>query len=384
ISNSKSGIRNAKKLAMNLVKSGSPGDAFIILKAAPSSGLQYVIGPEKDKIKLLRELEKVYLDPSWMVLVPARAVGRVIGFDHASAELKGQLQRMGNMEIRNTSMEYRSTVRRFGRTLQDLKYALRTIRLPKTVFLVSGAVQEIAGDIHGYSQSMQHIYNYYDSMKKAAIAINKGGSLLYMVNPIPEKHRIKKAINIMSKISNAKCIHASDINDVLKKIKNNTAAYYEVAFAVTPQLGENFRINVKCKRKGVRLNSLRYGEKAKSYTQMEEMQKKLFALNVVTGGSWSRMVGKVKTTMYQTLEEITKKKTIIKKISVPIPDQLKDRKADIFVLNVDPATLKADIEMVQRVVNEKETIEVKAQTGKKQYIVIVEPEKTYCIFNQVS
>jgi hypothetical protein len=29
-------------------------------------------------------------------------------------------------------------------------------------------------------------------------------------------------------------------------------------------------------------------------------------------------------------------------------------------------------------------VEVEAQTGKKQYIVIVEPEKTHCIFTRVS
>jgi len=52
ISNSMSGVRNTKRLAVGIVKSGSPGDSFVILKASPRTGLKYVIGPEKNKTKL--------------------------------------------------------------------------------------------------------------------------------------------------------------------------------------------------------------------------------------------------------------------------------------------------------------------------------------------
>jgi hypothetical protein len=119
---------------------------------------------------------------------------------------------------------------------------------------------------------------------------------------------------------------------------------------------------------------------------MPELQKELFALNVVTGGSWSRMVGKVKPTVYRKLEEITGKKKIIKKINVTIPREQRGKKLDIFMLNVDPVTLKADIILDQRMTDEKENLdlEIEAQTGKVQYIVIIEPEKTHCVFTRVS
>jgi len=69
----------------------------------------------------------------------------------------------------------------------------------------------------------------------------------------------------MSKISNAKCIYGSDVDDVLKQVKNNTAAYYELAFYITPELGENFRIKIKCKRKGVKDKyTAIWGRKAKT------------------------------------------------------------------------------------------------------------------------
>jgi hypothetical protein len=384
ISNSMSGVRNAKRLAMGIVKSGGPGDSFIILEASPSAGLRYVIGPEKNKTKLLQALEKIYQDPQWILLIPARTVGRLIGFEDPDIDFRMQLNRMSYYERRILNSQYRSELHRLSRSLQELKYALKTIRFPKTIFLVSGGIQQIVGDTKYYDQSSVNIVTYYETMKNAAVSINEGGSLLYLINPIPETHKIKKAVSIMSKISNAKCIHGSNVDDVLKQVKNNTAAYYELAFSIKPELGENFQIKIKCKRKGVNINTLRYGEKPRSYAEMEETQKKLFALNVALGGSWSRMVGKVQRVVCQTLNETTKKKIIIKKININIVKELQDRKLDIFVLNVDPVTLKADIDLFQRKVGEKETIEVEAQTGREQYIVIVEPEKNHCIFTQVS
>jgi hypothetical protein len=148
----------------------------------------------------------------------------------------------------------------FSRFLQDFKYALKTTRLPKTIFLVSGGIQEFTGDDQYYNQTQLHMVTYYDSMKQAAKAINKGGSLLYLVNPIPETYRIRKVITMMSRISNAKCISGSNVDDLLKQIKNNTAAYYELAFSLTPEMKENFQVKIKCKRKGVRLNTLQHSK----------------------------------------------------------------------------------------------------------------------------
>jgi hypothetical protein len=384
IANSMSGVRNAKKLAKGIVKVGSPGDSYIILKASPEIGLRYVIGPEKDKTKLLQLLDKIYQDVRWIFLIPRSVFRRMLYSDAHNREMEAGLFKMNYWEARNLTKKYHHELRRLSRSLQNLKYALKTIRFPKTIFLVSGGIQQMGGEFKAYNTSNYEILAYYETMKEAAISINKGGSVLFLINPIPETYKIKDAISIMSKISNAKCIHGSDVDDLLKQVKKNTAAYYELAFYITPELGENFRIKIKCKRKGVKINTLQYGEKPRPYAEMEVPQKKLFALNVVLGGSWSRMVGKVQRVGCQKLGESQKKKIIIKKINVNIVKELQDRKLDIFVLNVDPVTLKADINVFQQKVGEKETIEVEAQTGKKQYIVIVEPEKSHCIFTQVS
>lgn len=385
ISNSKSGVRNAKKLAIDIVKSAGPTDSFVLLQATPYTGLRYLIGPEKDKAKLIRALDSIYKNPDWVMLVPYLAASRTMSRDMAGTEFISSLRRMSSAELADSRLGYNKQLRQFNKTIREFKYALKTIRFPKTVFLVSGGILALAGDINYYDQFRYNLLKYYNSMKQAAIDINKGGSLLYLVNPIPETLKIKRALSVMSSVSNAKCVSGRDVKEMVKQLKHNTAAYYQVAFSHTPELGENFKIKIKCKRKGVRLNTLEYGEKAKPYAVMPKLQKELYALNVVTGGSWSRMVGKVKPTVYRKLEETIKKKKLIKKINVTIPRELREKKLDIFILNVNPATLKADIKLDQRMVDrENLDVEIEAQKEKVQYIVIIEPEKTHCIFTQVS
>ena len=393
IANSKRGVRNARKLARGLVKSGSPGDAFILFTANVRSGLQYVTGPEKNKTKLLQTLDKIYQDPRFIIMMDTKRFLRGENPTQAEAWMWASLNRMYGVEKIKAKGQYEITLRRFSRTLKDLKYALKTIRLPKNIFLVSGAVQEIASvdftlskmpaSIGDYDQST--ILAYYGMMKNAAIAINRGGALFYMINPIPEVYKIRKAVNIMSQVSNAKCISASNVDDLLKKVKKNTAAYYEAAFSITPQMAENFKIKIKCKRKGVKLNTLNHGEKIRAYAEMDETMKKLFALNVVTGGSWSRMLAKIRLAKYQKLGDVqhTDKKKVIKKINLLVPRGFKDRKVDIFVLNINPKTLKADIRMSKRVMDSRAAVEVEVQEKRKQFIVLVEPGKTHCIFNRV-
>jgi hypothetical protein len=217
---------------------------------------------------------------------------------------------MSSAELADSRLGYGKQLRQFRKTIREFKNALKTIRFPKTVSLVPGGILALSGDINHYDQFRYNLLKYYNSIKQAAIDINKGGSLLYLVNPISETLKIKRALSVMSSVNNAKCVSGRVVNEMVKQLKNNTAAYYEVAFSHTPELGEKFMIKIKCKRNGVRLNTLEYGEKAKPYAVMPKLQKELYALNVVTGGSWSRMVEKVKPTVYRKLEETINKKKL--------------------------------------------------------------------------
>lgn len=205
--------------------------------------------------------------------------------------------------------------------------------------------------------------------------------MLYLVNP----QRVDKignndSLKFMAEVSGGKCFYGSNVEDIVQQVKNTTSAYYELGFYPEQQTKDKLKIKLKCKRKGVTLHTINYSERAKPYREMPLIQKKLFALNVVTGGSWSRMVGKVEQTSYKKLKSPTAQ---TKNVRVKIPVELRNRESDIYVLNLDPNTLKAAIAVKTKILDEKETIAVPVQKNRKQFVVVVEPTKTRCVFTPV-
>jgi hypothetical protein len=78
--------------------------------------------------------------------------------------------------------KYQHDIWIFSDSLKQLKYALRTITHPKTVYLVS------AGPVPG---AMGNTATYYRFLEDAAKEINYGGSMFYLVNPLKQKNPAK-------------------------------------------------------------------------------------------------------------------------------------------------------------------------------------------------
>jgi len=204
--------------------------------------------------------------------------------------------------------------------------------------------------------------------------------MIYMINPIPETNRIKDASHIQSQIGNAKCITGKNVKTLLKNIKSNTTAYYELAFAITPEIAKNFKIKINCRRPDIIINTLTYGEKSQPYRQMNAELKQMFALNVVTGGSWSRLSAKIQKARFKVIEEIPEGKNTLRKIAVTTPKHWLKKHTDIFMIDIDPNTFKSDIQDDQRYLTEKEEIfEYKVKPKRKQFLLIIEPGETECI-----
>jgi hypothetical protein len=189
----------------------------------------------------------------------------------------------------------------------------------------------------------------------------------------------------MAKVSGGEYFGGTNPEKIVSNVTNNTRAYYELAFMPNQSPGDKLRIELKCKRKGITLHTIKYAEKGKPYKEMEETQKKLFALNVITGGSWSRIVGDLKKVKYKSLKS-TKGSTNIhpsKRIRIQIPENMNNHNVDIFMVNLDPRTMKANFGITNQMVNQVLEIDVPVEEEKVQFVVIVEPIKTRCLYNQV-
>lgn len=384
VSNTRKGLNRAKEIALGIINGSPSTDAFVIVESDPRNGFRYVTGPETDKKKLEREIKKISKIANPRTFFASRKFRQMGGYNvSGGGEIGDAAYRavLFDIAIRNAETdreEYRKEVRTFLHSLSQMKYALKTITQPKNVFLISSGIPT--------SSLGKQVIRYYKFMSDAAKAINYGGSMLYMVDPVPPRNiSLSHSLKYMARVSGGKYFGGSSLKKIISRVKNNTRAYYELAFLPGQSSGDKMRIELKCKRKGVTLHTVNYAEKGKPYKEMEALQKKLFALSVVTGGSWSRIVGDVKKVKYKKLKSIKKRTGIkrSKRIRVPIPENIKGHNLDIFVINLDPKTMKANIGVMKRMVNGDLEVDVTVEKEKVQFVVIVEPIETLCLYNQV-
>ncbi len=298
--------------------------------------------------------------------------------DMGSSELRANLLTIAAQKAKIDSEEYRKEIAAFLHSLSQMKYVLKTITRPKHVFLVSGGIPT--------SSLRRQVILYYKFLGEAAKAINYGGSMLYMVDPVPPGSISGTgSLKYMARVSGGKYFGGTDLDKIVSRVTNNTRAYYELAFMTGSVSGDKLQIKLKCNRKGITLHTVNYAEKGKPYEEMEAVQKKLFALNVATEGSWSRIVGNVKKIKYKKLKS-TKESTginVSKRIRVPIPGNIEGNNVDIFVVNLDPKTMKANIGIRNQKANREVEIDVPVEEEKTQFVVIVEPIETLCFYNRV-
>jgi hypothetical protein len=133
----------------------------------------------------------------------------------------------------------------------------------------------------------------------------------------------------------------------------------------------------------VRIHSLNHAEKENPYARMEPLKKKLFALDVVNGGNWSRIAGKVvRVKLPGTKTEQVDHKTFYS-LTIPLPPKMQNRRLDIFSLSIQPDTQKVDIQLIDKPLTNAAQLRMLARPNQHLYFVIVEPQHTYCIYNRV-
>jgi hypothetical protein len=116
---------------------------------------------------------------------------------------------------------------------------------------------------------------------------------------------------------------------------------------------------------------------------MEPVQKKIFALNVATGGSWSRMVGRVMKAKYKKAKTDKKGDEKIHTINIPLPKVMQDQRVDMFSIRMDPKTQETVIDFMNREITDVVNLKIKHRKGKNQFFVIIEPNTPYCIYNKI-
>ncbi len=405
--------KRAKTIAIDIIRNSSPDDMFIVLENRAAGGLRHMGGPGTDKKELIRRIKKLKLPSAkwskslhWSQEWNYEADEDNYNPISISATLENLTRDKKDME----RLAYKNQVHHFSRTLSQFKYALKTVTRPKMVFLLSEGISKAAfknyqasEKVAGYGQfgsallrqapGVDKVNEFRDQrlfkdLVRIVKAINEGGSVLYTINP-GKMERDDEASGEMSMRylayeSGGRYIAGRDTKKLVKRVKDATAAYYELAFVPTPDLGKQIKLKLTCKRKDVKVNSFKQTTRSRPYFRMEPVEKKLFALNMVTGGSWSRIMGKVVRIKYKKyIAKQTVNNETPAKLEIPLPMKMQGRELDIFAIRIDPQTQKADIQLATHKLNEKAELIIKEQKNKQEYFVIIEPVFAYCVYNQI-
>jgi len=392
---SKTGIHRGKKIACELVRKAGLSDRFIVLENAAVGGLKYLIGPEKDADSLIKKIKTIREIPTHRARTPYRSPGL------PQLDRENRIQRSDQI---SAAMRNQADIHRFAHILEQFKYALKTISSPKVVFLISEGVakksfqeefnisnpdnesddpkEDIKEDIKNTLVFNAYLFNYF---KRVARAINFGGSVLYAINPAPLKpyddteESGRMSLMFLAGESGGKYFAGRDTDGIVQQVKKTTTAYYELYFTSDNETMERMKIQLKCKRGDVRIHSLIHTEKNRSYRNMKVVQKKIFGLNIVTGGEWSRMVGKVVRVKYKK----SRKNENTDTVTLRMPEKMINVPVDVLVFYIEPKTQKVEVSFTTIKGNDPLHLTMKQAKGKDRFFAIIELEKTYCIYNKI-
>lgn len=419
---SKTGYRRSKEIAARLVKKGVPTDHFILFENTMNGGLRYVGNSGGSRAYLLKKIAKLQQPVErWATqLYSSSPVNNNIDFTLLTeARLETQSWRsLRELNLGAEKMRYRYHLKHFSRSVARFKYILKTISKPKLVFLISegiasGAFKEdmisrmedpyssvpltsfertaqrfgtaLLDDHTDYSQ-IKPIYSPYflKYLTEVVKSINYGGSVLYTINPERFKDNYdasqsgEMSLRFLAGESGGGYFSGAGVADITKQIHQATSTYYELVFYIAPQWPEKFQVAIDCKRKGVRVKTLNHAEGDRAYNSMEQVQK-MFALNIVRGGNWSRSAGKVMKVVYKKNKE-TKKHVFI---LVPLPKVMKHRPLDMYLIRENRDTGQVDMSVAHKKAKDWVKVKIKKEPRQNQYFVFIDPSQTHCIYNQI-
>lgn len=383
VSNNAKGINYSKKIVEGIINQCPQSDRFVIMESSFNHGFKLLAGPDNDKKKLIASLKNLDRFSTDRTFTPSEMINRLGLFGAGDNDYAGRALVLETAVAtgKSDAMFYQRVVANHLNTVSQLKYIFQSISQPKHVYIISGGISTSFFTM-GEKKNL-----YFNFLGSAAQAINEGGSALTVIDPIPgQTKEFTESLKHMAVQGGGIFIgEHGDFKEIIAAAKKTTQAYYELAFY--PGEEKNMKIDVKCKRKGVSLQTVKHAEKGKPYLEMASLQKEIFASNVINGGSWSRIIGKVQKVDLKQIkkqepgEENSKFK--YKYVRVSIPEKMKGLDVDVFVINQNPETMKSNIIKTTQNAGVMLEVKVPVEKGMLQFVVIVEPQTTQCVYNEV-
>ncbi len=382
IFNSTKGIIQSKKIMREIVRKSSLGDSFILLELHKWRGLVYKLGPIKGHDKIFNYIESIpnSSHAKFNISNVASSMGRESRFQvtgKKSVSTGRYFKQLGFKEAMSESLRYASMGKLFTRAIGSFKLALNTITKPKLLYLISEGMKI------GLLKQRDHAF-YYQKMKDTAKSVNKGGSMFFIMDSNVSQNRLRggvgrNTLKYLSEESGGRYFGGRNYANAVAQLNRTTGAYYELVFdqEVIKGLKEDIKVTLECTRKGIALYSINRTNRKVRYKVMPKAQKNLFALNVIQGGAWSRISGEIHALKPSSVKLTS---THPKKIQIQMPEMMRGKLLDMFVVSLNPETLKADFLYRSIFAGKTANCSIPSKKKREQYLVIVEPERVLCTY----
>ena len=399
--NSLDGLRRSKTIAAQLIEDSGPNERFVLLDNHPGSGLHYLVGPETDKKKLLAAIQNLSaVTQKWRKDFFKTNRGLPGVSDGYNTTYEAGFRNLWKLKKSMEKQRYRHNLKRFSNVLSRFKFALQTVTCPKITYIISegparaalsteynGKVKITAGEIEEEPVFYRtYLFNYFKDIAKA---VNEGGSVLHTINPqklgesIEEDLSGEMGLSYLAKEGGGQYFAGSKLEQVITNIKRATAAYYELAIAIKGDTAQRMKLELRCKRPGVKVYNPGYAEKDVPYNKMKELQKKLFAFDAMNNGDWSRIAGSVSALDLKKLSN--KKSGDIRSYTfeATIPQNLIGKKADLFFIQYNPDTHNVQMKLKRQTLTHQLQASITGQKGETLNLVVIEPQTTTCLVGRI-
>jgi hypothetical protein len=292
-------IRRAKNIARKIILQAQEDTRFFVLTIDAYIGLVYIgegSGGNKDQ---LMELIKTK--------VKRRKNKRLVHFGQFKVEFDDSGIGKKSDEDEYLIFRKESAAKPFLRKSMGFFYAFETLYLflnsiednKFIYFFTEGMSRSIltSGRRLGGNRGM-----YYYYFKKVAKYLNRCGALLVIINAMGveqsdsmiNNNQLSTGSDIIPEVSGEESLDyltresggtylEGTHEKIVERLENMYHAYYEISFPDIPQLkGPTRKVSIICKRKGIKIHSLHTLEKRKPYEDMNNIEKELLVLNLIT------------------------------------------------------------------------------------------------------
>jgi|GEM_PF-3451644 len=352
-------LKKYREVIHDLVNQAEENVDFFLFSISGFKGLVYHAGPTSQKADLLRIVDR---------LTPENTIRRDDYIRRETARMREDMDATMNeykdvdifglvesermLKSALKSRTYRKNNNYF-QSFQYLYYIINSLQPAKFIYLFSRGIPRYAMEDMGPGSVINRLSNRVENIVRD---LNSAGAILTLINPMGQDEQIKRIdpheemtsmevatrnidevdtgeffVRQLARQSGGKYFEGT-VEDINRQLRNYHLAYYELAFSDIQQPSQKRRqLKIDSFRSGVRLYTFRSVKEGITYSDMNPVEKKLHAVNVLLGNiPTTRMIFDVRPVQILSQEKELNRETYY----LGIPETFIGEKLDIYTLRM--------------------------------------------------